>query len=171
MKYKNIIINTLGIFILSFLCHFLYDLLPNFFTSIFFPVNESIWEHVKMLYSAGLFWSIIYYCFKKENNFFLRTYIRCMFLIIILLILYLPAYYIFGEIMVLTIIILLATILITEIIMSILPLKKDYKLLNIISLFLIILNYIIFTYLVYNPIKMDLFFDPENKKYGIDILK
>lgn len=30
--------------------HFLYDLLPNPVTALFSPVNESIWEHIKLIY-------------------------------------------------------------------------------------------------------------------------
>ena len=30
--------------------HFLYDLLPSPVTAIFSPVNESVWEHLKLLY-------------------------------------------------------------------------------------------------------------------------
>lgn len=39
--------------------HFLYDLLPSPVTAIFSPVNESVWEHVKLVYwpmlLAGIF--------------------------------------------------------------------------------------------------------------------
>ena len=30
--------------------HFLYDLWPNPLTAVFAPVNESVWEHLKLLY-------------------------------------------------------------------------------------------------------------------------
>lgn len=30
--------------------HFLYDLLPSPITAVFAPVNESVWEHLKLLY-------------------------------------------------------------------------------------------------------------------------
>lgn len=30
--------------------HFLYDLWPNALTAVFAPVNESVWEHLKLLY-------------------------------------------------------------------------------------------------------------------------
>ena len=30
--------------------HFLYDLLPNPLTALISPVNESVWEHLKLLY-------------------------------------------------------------------------------------------------------------------------
>ena len=46
-KWK--IISCIGIFLLSVLFHFIYDWFPNFFTSLFSPVNESIWEHNKII--------------------------------------------------------------------------------------------------------------------------
>ncbi len=36
------------------LLHFLHSLLPNFFTAIFSPVNESLWEHLKII-----FWPLV----------------------------------------------------------------------------------------------------------------
>ena len=44
-------IKIIGFFImmcLSFLSHFMYEWCDNFLFSIFFPVNESIWEHMKL---------------------------------------------------------------------------------------------------------------------------
>lgn len=39
--------------------HFLYDLLPSSITAVFAPVNESVWEHLKLIYwpmlLAGVF--------------------------------------------------------------------------------------------------------------------
>ena len=34
--------------------HFLYDLWPNPLTAVFAPVNESVWEHLKLLYAPFL---------------------------------------------------------------------------------------------------------------------
>ena len=58
---RSRIISTIGIFLLCFLFHFLYEWLPSSITAIFFPVNESIWEHMKLLFSAVVFYGIIDY--------------------------------------------------------------------------------------------------------------
>ena len=66
-KWK--VISVVGIFLFSALLHFIYDWFPNFFTSLFFPVNESIGEHNKIIVGSFLFWAIIekiYYKSKKE---------------------------------------------------------------------------------------------------------
>ena len=47
--------------------------------------------------------------------------------------------------------------------------SKDYKYLNYISLILIVISYIIFGYLTYNPLRNDLFYDYEDNKYGVNI--
>lgn len=170
MNIKKIIMNTVILFLLCNLLHFGYDIFPNFITSIFCPVNESIWEHLKMIFSASVIFSMISRLFTKDSVFFIKGYLRGMFTIIILLILYLPLYYKFGEILIATMILLFICIFITEIIIEKLPLKKHQETLNIIGTILIILNFMIFSYLTYHPIKVDLFYDHNSKKYGINIL-
>lgn len=169
MKLKKIIINTICIFVVCSLFHFIYDLFPNFLTSLFFPVNESIWEHLKMIFSASICFSLISNIFYKDKNLAFRSYIRSMASIIILLLLYIPIYYIFGEILVLTLIILFISIFLGEVIASKISEKKHYKYINIVSVLLIIINFSIFFYLTYFPIKEGLFLDRKNNKYGIDI--
>ena len=67
MTLKNTrIISTIVIFLLCFLFHFIYDWLPNTLTAIFFPVNESIWEHMKLLFSAVCFYGIIDYIILQK---------------------------------------------------------------------------------------------------------
>lgn len=39
--------------------HFLYDLLPSPVTAVFAPVNESVWEHLKLLYWPMLLAGVI----------------------------------------------------------------------------------------------------------------
>ena len=66
-KWK--VINVISIFLFSSLFHFIYDWFPTFFTSLFFPVNESIWEHNKIIVVSFLVLAIaekLYY--KKEKN-------------------------------------------------------------------------------------------------------
>ena len=71
MSIKNIkIIGVFIIFLLCFPLHFLYDWLPNSLFSIFLPVNESIWEHMKMIYTSFVLYGIIdYFWLKKDNKF------------------------------------------------------------------------------------------------------
>ena len=175
MSLKKIkIISIFGIFVLNFISHFLYEWMPNTLFSIFFPVNESIFEHMKMISTSILIYSIIEYIILKKtkpnyNNYLFSIFISCIGNIIIFLIMYLPIYYKIGEKLILTIILLFISIVITEFISyKILCTKKNYTWLNIVSLLMIITLYIIFGYLTYNPIICPLFFDPLNEKYGIN---
>ena len=92
MTLKKIkIINVVFLFLLSFLWHFMYDLLPNNFFALFFPVNESIWEHMKIIYYCLLLSSvlefILYHKFKiKVNNFYISSMVKSVLGVIIYLI-------------------------------------------------------------------------------------
>ena len=170
---KSRIISTIGIFLLCFLFHFIYEWNPITITAIFFPVNESIWEHMKLLFSAIIFYGIIDYIilqkFKiKYNNFFISLFITALTIIPIYLIMFLPIYYKIGENMVITIGNMLLSIIISQVISYYILKAKDFDKLNIISLILIIISYIVFAYLTYNPIKSELFFDTKEEKYGIN---
>ena len=68
---KSRVIACIGTIILAFIFHFAYEMLPNFLFSIFFPVNESVWEHMKMIYSAIVFYGIIDYFLNKKYMFYL----------------------------------------------------------------------------------------------------
>ena len=170
---KSRIISTRGIFLLCFLFHFIYQWLPSSITAIFFPVNESIWEHMKLLFSAVIFYGIIDYIilqkFKiKYNNFFTSLFVSTLTIIPIYLSLFLPIYYKIGENMVITIGIMLIAIIISQVISYKILKAKDFDKLNIVSLILIIVSYIIFAYLTYNPLKNELFFDTKEEKYGLN---
>ena len=59
MNLKKLkVINIVIVFLLSFLAHNLYKWFPNTFTAIFFPVNESIFEHMKIIATSFLFYGI-----------------------------------------------------------------------------------------------------------------
>ena len=69
MTLKKIkIINVVFLFLLSFLWHFMYDLFPNNLFALVFPVNESIWEHMKIIYYCLLLGSILEFVLCKKNN-------------------------------------------------------------------------------------------------------
>lgn len=64
------IINTTFIIIFGFLSHYLYDLLnQNLFIGIICPINESVWEHLKLLFFPTLISIIIGYFYYKGIYF------------------------------------------------------------------------------------------------------
>lgn len=175
MNLKKIkIISVIGIFLLCFLFHFLYDWFPNGLFAILCPVNESIWEHMKLFYTSTLLFGIVEYILLykfniKYNNFLTSLFISSISSIIIFLIIFLPIYYKIGENMFITITLMLISIILSQVISYyILNSKKECKLLEYLVFILIIIGYIVFGYLTYNPIKNHLFFDTVDEKYGIN---
>ena len=166
------IISVFVVFILSFISHFMYNVFPNSIFSIIFPVNESIWEHMKLIATPVLIFSIFEYIIyrKKDidfNNFILSYVISIIIGIVFYLVLYLPIHYMFGHSLLVAVIILFMTLVLVEYISYYIMNYKEIKYSNIIGFSIIILMYIIFGYLTYNPILIDLFYDTNKDIYGI----
>ena len=170
---KDKIISTIGIILLCFLFHFLYEWIPNTITSIFFPVNESIWEHMKLFISSICFYGIIDYIILSKtrvsfNNFIFNLFITSIASIVIYLLIFLPVYNLIGENMIFSISLMIIVVIISQVI-SYYILKHDHiKYVNIISLILIIVSYIVFGYLTFHPIHNYIFLDKTNNVYGIN---
>lgn len=168
-------IKIIGVFVimgLSVLSHFMYEWFNNFIFSILFPVNESIWEHMKLLVTPVLIYSFIeYFIYRKKgtrfNNFSLSCGISIIVGIVSYLLVYLPIDYYFGHNIFLSIVLLfLDYILISYISYCILN-TKEIKHSKIIGTLLIIFTYFIFYYLTYYPVHSYIFYDTKDKIYGI----
>ena len=174
MKKKIIqIISMIFIFLIGFIIHNLYEWCPNIVTLILSPVNESVFEHMKMIYTSYIIWIIVkHFILKKynikENNFLLKELLIFLFNIALFLTIYWPIYYKFGENMLVTLTIYLVTIIISQILNYFIEFKKDSNVLNIISLIVIFLIYALTTYLTYNPPICRFFLDPTNNSYGLN---
>ncbi len=174
MSLKRIkIVAVFGIFLLSFIAHFIYNIFPNPLFSIFFPVNESIWEHMKMLFTAIIIYGLIDYLLLKKfkvpsSNYLVSLFVTAILSIPIYLIIYLPIYHFTGENMFLNIGLLFLVIIITQILSYYILKENKYQNLNYVAIIGIILVYIILGILTYYPPLNDLFFDPSNEKYGIN---
>lgn len=167
-------ISIIIIFLLCFLTHYLYNWFPNFLFSIFFPVNESIWEHLKMMVTAIIIWKAFeYFLLKKyrlnHNNFLLSIFIEMFLSIIIFLMLYLPIYHFIESIMIINLSCLFITIILTSIIGYYILKQNHIKYVTYPALIGIVLLYTIFGILTYHPIENFIFFDPLNEMYGINI--
>lgn len=167
------IISMIFIFLIGFIIHNLYEWCPNIVTLILSPVNESVFEHMKMIYTSYIIWIIIkYFILKKynikENNFLLKELLTFLFNITLFLTIYWPIYSKFGENMLVTLTIYLISIIISQILNYFIEFKKDSNVLNIISLIVIFLIYAFTTYLTYNPPICKFFLDPTNNSYGLN---
>ena len=174
MNLKKIkILAVIGIFILSFLSHFAYEIFPNIIFSFIFPVNESIWEHMKILFTSTLLYGIIDYLLLKKynikyNNFNFQLYFTSLIGIPIYLVIYLPLYNLIGESPFISISLLLIVYIITQIVSYNILKEKELKILNIITIPVILLSYLGFIYLTYNPPHTYIFYDITEDKYSIN---
>ena len=177
MNLKKIkIIAVIGIFILSFGAHFAYDLFPNPIFSFIFPVNESIWEHMKIIFTSTLIYGIIDYILLKKNkikfnNFSFQLYFTAISSIPIYLVIYIPLYKLLGENIFISIFLLLIVYIISQWISYNILKEKRIKILNNIAIPVILIVYLGFIYLTYNPIKNYIFYDTNTKTYGINNTK
>lgn len=168
-------IKIIGVFVimcLSVLSHFMFEWSNNFIFSILFPINESIWEHMKLLISPVLIYAFIEYLIYKKrqikfNNFSLSYGISVIVGIISYLIIYIPIDYLFGHNMIVSIVLLFLDYIFMSFISYFILNTKNIKYSKIIGIMLIILTYFIFYYLTYYPIHSYMFYDTKNKIYGI----
>lgn len=172
MKLKVLkLIGIIVAFLLCFPLHFLYDKIPCFLTSVITPVNESIAEHMKILFGSILISGVIQKIIVKVKhlpykNVCISNFTAALSSIPIFLIMYIPIYKSIGENLPVTLIIMLLSIIISEIISYYIMKKEDLKLENV-SIIFVITIYIIFGILTYFPPQNELFLDPINLTYGI----
>lgn len=157
---------------LSILSHFMYEWSNNFIFSILFPVNESIWEHMKLIVTPVLIFSFIeYFIYKKKdiifNNFIFSYAISIIVGIVSYLIVYLPIDYYFGHNMIVSITLLFLDYIFISFISYSIMNTKSIKYSKVIGTLLIIITYFIFYYLTYYPVHSYIFYDTKDNIYGI----
>jgi len=167
-KKRFVVINAIVTFLLGFIVHGMYQWFPSTITSIF-PVNESLFEHVKLIYLSPIFSVLIVGAFYKYkiNNIFFGMLVSIIFNILFFYVLYLPIYYLLGNSLIMTLIVYFITIIASNYIYYLVIKNDKNKNLDIISVAFSIIGIFGLTYLSYNPPKTDFFKDPENNTYGI----
>lgn len=168
-------IKIIGVFIimgLSVLSHFMYEWCNNFIFSILFPVNESIWEHMKLLVTPVLIYALVeYFIYRKKgmkfNNFSLSYGISIIIGIISYLVIYLPIDHFFDHNMIVSIALLFLDYILISYISYLILNTRIIKYSKTIGALLIILTYFVFYYLTYYPVHSYMFYDTKNKIYGI----
>ena len=149
--------------------HFVYDILNFNIIAIFFPTNESIFQHMKMIFTGFFLYYLIILILKRRlnfNNIFFTDLISSSITIIFFLVIYLPVRFRFGENMIFTFILLFISIFIGQY-LSYTYLKKEYnKIINLISIGIIIIIFIMFGYFTFNPMENEYFWDPEHETYN-----
>jgi len=157
--------------------HFAYDLLGRpLFLAFVFPVNESVWEHLKMAFWPILFWWIIgYRTLKKKSAPSIYLWFSAALLsITVTLWLIVTLYYTYTsalniESVVIDIIIFIIAVFIGQFIGLISYRKSsENKLKFFLALFILFILLTAFIWFTYNPPKIALFYDFHHQLYGIE---
>lgn len=166
----KILISTLVIFLVSCLLHFIYDWFPSSFTSLLFPVNESIWEHNKIIMGAFLIWAIIDKIRFKNSNALFNGLISAIICAILVMLIFTPIYLYILETnhnIFITFGIYLISIAMAMVFNYELSKGKKNKTLEKIAIFFWLLIFIANAFLTKYPINKPLFYDYEQNIYGI----
>ncbi len=168
-KWK--IISVVGIFLVSALLHFIYDWFPNFFTSLFFPVNESIWEHNKIIVGSFLILAIIEKIhYKKRKNVIFAEVISALVCMTLVMLIFTPVYlYILktNDNMIVTFAIFIIAITISQIVSYHLLQKEYHPRLEELGVILFVIFFLINIIFTYYPPKLAIFYDYTNQIYGL----
>ncbi len=180
MRYKNnkkiMIIKTIAIFISLFFFSNGYKLFPNYITAIIFPVNESLFEHLKMIFISEITVSLIIYGILKIknikiNNYFFALLVSTLFNIILFYLIYLPIYSRFGQNLVFTMILYFLTLATSQYVFYLISIKDHKMTYNIISILVLPILWLGLIYFTFNPPHTEFFFDPIDEIYGIPHMK
>ncbi len=165
------IIGTIFIILIGSFSHFLYDLTNhNKFVGFFTAVNESTWEHLKLVIFPTLIWMCIEYhfYFNNLNYFFSRFLSLIIMLLIIPVIFYGYTFFTKKPILFIDISSFIISIVVGQFIFNIMINmsfnSNIYNHMGIIGLVVIFIVYITNTYV---PLKNFLNKDPLTNEYGI----
>ena len=171
ISLKNfLIISIIFSSVIGVLLHFLYEWSNrNFIVSLFSSVNESTWEHLKILFFSMLITTIIgYFYYKDINNYLCSSFKGILFAMFFIVVFFYTYTGVFG--------ISSAFINILSFIISII-LGELYAYKNIlkneccnkvIPVILLVFLVSIFSVFTFNPPHIGLFLDPVTKTYGIN---
>ena len=171
--FKLLLISVPFLFVLGSLFHFTYYFSnQNKVVGIFTPVNESIFEHSKLLlYPLILFWGVCYLFMEDEiitNNYFFAMLISIIVSIITMISFYYTYKEIIGnEYMWVDIFDMLLSLFVGQVIANhVYEYSKGIPV--IISVSIILLVVFGYIYLTFKPLKTPFFLDKKSKTYGIN---
>lgn len=173
MIKRNQIIGFFVILGLGFLMHGVYEWIPNFITSLFFPVNESIWEHNKLILLSYFLWMIIQFFLYNDSkkNIITSSFVGALLCIFILNLSFTPVYlYVMNanDNFVVTMIFYIVSIILSLIINTKILKKAFNNRWKKISLIGFGISFIVLAILTYNPLFYDIFYDFSKGIYGLE---
>ncbi len=161
--------NVIAFFIISIigtLSHFVYEWTGKpYLIGLFFPVNESTWEHLKLLFFPSLiYFAVVYFTLKeKPKNYISATAISIIAGMLSIVVMFYTYQGVLGKnIDFLNILIYFLGVIVTVYIMQRILKTQSYSsgTANIISLFFLLLTAILFVSFSFNPPSLGIFLPP-----------
>lgn len=170
-KIKNYqIVSCIFIAILGTLLHFTYEFFgENIFVAPFCAINESVWEHLKLLFFPMLLTTIFgyFYIGKNAPNFLCSK----LFEIVLSMLFIIVFFYTYTGIMGKSIVFIDITSFFVAVILgeylSYKLMIRDFRCNNLMAIFVLIIILICFMVFTYFPPNIEIFKDPVTNQYGI----
>lgn len=157
--------------VLGTFLHFSYGLTNSSFVALFSAVNESTFEHMKLVFMPSLLFAVIQYFFAKNdyNCFWLIKLIGIVVGTLLIPVLFYTLTGSFSKLSGVTNIIIFFVSVFVEYLIEYLLFKKlnCNKKLNFISFIALIIILLLFFIFTFYPPKIPLFLDPVTNGYGI----
>ena len=166
MSAKRNIIAFFIISIIGTLSHFVYEWTGKpYLIGLFFPVNESTWEHLKLLFFPSLiYFAVVYFTLKeKPKNYISATAISIIAGMLSIVVMFYTYQGVLGRnIDFLNILIYFLGVIVTVYIMQRILKTQSYSsgTANVISLFFLLLTAILFVSFSFNPPSLGIFLPP-----------
>lgn len=176
MKEKKILVwEIIGIIFIIFLgsaSHFFFEFSGSWIPiGMFSPVNESVWEHLKLTYWPLILFCLIQYKFlyTESNNFLIAKFIVAILMNVIIVSVFYSYTSIVGtESLVVDIFSFILAVIIGQLISYKIMTYKDFsKKTTLISLIGLIIYGLIFIIFTFFPLELPIFLDQEAGLYGI----
>ena len=165
------IIGAVFIIIVGTLLHFLYDWTNhNKIVAYFSAVNESTWEHIKLVIGPSFLWLMVeYHFYYEELNFAFAKFIGLLVMCVLIPVLfYTYKYFLKKDVLFLDISIFIVAVVVGQYVFHLL-LNMSYSslVLTHIGLFGLVIIFLCYMMLTFVPKKNFLHKDPISKEYGI----
>jgi|SRR5690554_172751 len=153
------------------LFHFLFDIFnESVLVGLISPINESVWEHFKIIYFSTIIWFVILYFKLGKNN---KLIIAAAISILVSTLAVLTIYYIYigafgNHSLVVDIVSFVLGVSLGQYIALVIYLRLDYKRKYLIAA-LVYLGVFLFLLILFTfvPPRIPLFYDKSNNQYGI----
>lgn len=167
---KEILLPFLIYSVMGTILHFTYNLSKkNIVVGMFSSVNESVWEHIKLLLTPIFFYNMFLYVMKYQNNYFIKLLVELLVAIIFIIVLYKIKIVIYKDKKpFINILIFYFTAFICSLVGYLISNYNIPNWINLISIIGVMIIYVMYMVYTVCPPRKSIFKDPITNCYGID---